>query len=284
MKRSGFPGQRLEVLPGPRVRQALDHPVLSRLLVTDCGYFPQARGHGRVRPHGSPQTILIVCTAGRGKVRVGDSELTVGPGDTLAIRAGTAHAYTAHPDQPWTIWWVHVTGADADALVDAAGFEADRHVIRPASLEQTVDLIRQVIDAVGVDDTDASLLSASGAAWHLLASLRQPVLHPEDTLEMARTFILEHLADPLTVEDIADHVHLSPSHLAAVFKAGTGMGPITYQGVLRMRRARQLLDSTTRSVTDVAASVGYADPAYFSRRFRQLHELSPRQYRSSPKG
>lgn len=135
-----------------------------------------------------------------------------------------------------------------------------------------------------MDDTDGSLLAASGAAWHLLASLRLAVTEPADTLGVARAYILQHLADPLTVSQIADHVHLSPSHLAAVFKAGTGVGPITYQSQLRMRSARQLLDSTSDSVTKVATVVGYSDPAYFSRRFHQLHEMSPRQYRSSPKG
>lgn len=284
MKRSGFPGQRLEALPKPRIRQALTHPVLARLVVTDCGYFPKARGHGRTRPHGSPQTILIVCSAGRGRAGLNQTEVNLGPGDVLAIGAGVSHWYASDPTQPWSIWWLHLTGEDVEALVSAAGFEADRPILRPASLELTIDLVRQAIEAVGMDDTDGSLLAASGAAWHLLASLRLAVTEPADTLGLARAYILEHLAEPLSVSQIADHVHLSPSHLAAVFKAGTGVGPITYQSQLRMRSARQLLDSSSNSVTKVATMVGYSDPAYFSRRFHKLHEMSPRQYRSSPKG
>jgi len=284
MKRSGFPGQRLEILPGPRVRQASGHPVLARLLVTDCGYFPNARGHGRARPSGSRQTIVIVCSAGRGRAGLGDRVISVEAGDVLVISAGTPHWYAADADHPWSIWWLHTTGSDVDALVQSAGLDSDRPVVRPASLERAIDLVRQAIDAVSTDDSDASLVAASGAAWHLLASLQGTAKDPGDALELARAYVLEHLTEPLSVQQIADHVHLSTSHLAAVFKAGTGVGPIGYQSLLRMRQARQLLDTTSHSVAQIAAMVGYADPAYFSRRFQQLHEVSPRKYRSLPKG
>lgn len=284
MKRSGFPGEILEVVPKPRLRQAARHPVLARLRVTDVGYFPEAREHGRSRPHGASQAIIIICSHGRGRAGVGTTTVELGPGDALVIPERAAHWYSAAPGDPWSIWWLHVTGSATADLLAATGIEADHPVVRTARLELAVDLVKQVIDLISVDDTDTSMIAAAGAAWHLLATLALPAEQDEGTVELAKAFIVEHLTDPLTVAEIAAHVHLSPSHLASIFKTATGASPIAYQSQLRMRQARLLLDSTSRPVSEIAATVGYPDVAYFSRRFRQLHDQSPRQYRALPKG
>ena len=62
----GFPGQRMRVLPRPVVALALRAPTTAQILVTDVGFFPRASSHGRVRPRGARQNIVIVCAAGRG--------------------------------------------------------------------------------------------------------------------------------------------------------------------------------------------------------------------------
>lgn len=284
MRRSGFDGERLEVLPRTRVAEALGHPVLGRLLVTDVGHFPVARDHGRSRAHGSAQHIVIICSAGRGRAEVGGMGAGIGPGEALVIPAGVPHTYLADESDPWTIWWLHVAGRDAAALLGCSGARLDSPVIRVPRLDLAVDLVRAAIDAVATDVTDAGLLASSGAAWHLLATLGARSSAEATAVELARTFIVEHAAEPLSVAEIAGHVHLSLSHFAALFQRDTGQTPMAYVGMIRMRLARQLLDTTRLPVSVVAQQAGFADPAYFSRRFRQVHSLSPREYRASQKG
>lgn len=77
---------------------------------------------------------------------------------------------------------------------------------------------------------------------------------------------------------------LSPSHMTALFRRQTGYSPMEFRTLKRMQRARELLDTTNRPVASIAAEVGYPDPAYFTRRFRQLHEQGPRSYRNTGKG
>ena len=62
----GFPGQRMLVLPRPRVREALQLAGTSHLVVTDCGYFPEAQSHGRSRNAPIQQAVVIVCAKGSG--------------------------------------------------------------------------------------------------------------------------------------------------------------------------------------------------------------------------
>jgi hypothetical protein len=112
----GFAGERISVLARPLVREALGQPLTSRLLVTDCGYFPEAADHLRSRTEGSPQAIVIVCVEGAGWCRLPSGRSEVAAGQALVIPAGVPHAYGAAADRPWTIWWLHLAGADAEEL------------------------------------------------------------------------------------------------------------------------------------------------------------------------
>lgn len=122
----GFAGERISVLPRPLVREALGLPLTSRLLVTDCGYFPAAADHRRDRPSGSPQAIVIFCAAGAGWCRLPSGRYEAGPGQALLIPPGVPHSYGADARRPWTIWWLHLAGADAAGLLGAARTGGER--------------------------------------------------------------------------------------------------------------------------------------------------------------
>ncbi len=57
-----------------------------------------------------------------------------------------------------------------------------------------------------------------------------------------------------------------------------------YRTLLRMQRARELLDTSDKPVATIAREVGYDDAAHFSCRFSTLHQVSPRAYRETGKG
>ncbi len=284
-KREGFPGQKLRVVPRSILRAALQSPLTSLLVVTDCGLFPHATSHGRIRPNGAGQTILILCSQGRGWVEVDGVRHLVGPREALIIPRRVPHAYGADPADPWTIWWLHLDGLLLPDLVNACGATTQRPVLPVQGLAQCTALIGEAIDHLERDETLPSLMSASGAAWHLLTRLADHRGDPADgAVEQVKEVLAENLDQPLSVGELAARVSLSPSHLTAVFKNRTGYAPMQYRTLLRMQRARMLLDTTNKPVAVIAREVGYEDAAYFSRRFSELHEISPRSYRRTGKG
>ena len=105
--------------------------------------------------------------------------------------------------------------------------------------------------------------------------------HSESALRIGRSiaYMNQHLDQPLQVAVLAAQANISPSHFFALFKRQTGCPPIDYFIQLRMTRARQLLDSTTSSVKEVAAALGYSDPFYFSRLFKSVNQVPPSEYR-----
>ena len=283
----GFPGQRLRVLPKPLVRSALGRPITERLLVTDAGYFPHAAAHGRARRQGAEETVVILCTRGIGWLTLGDgaSERThrVSAGEVAVVPAHTPHVYRADPDDPWSIWWLHVTGSDMSDLVRAISTPETGPIVFLRDVYSAVAAIERAVVALERDETAASLYLASGAAWGLLAQLAADRLQgpaaTADRIQIVQDFLRDNLASPVSVGELARLASLSTSHFSALFKASTGIGVVEYVRRLRSARARELLMTTDAPIADIGLSVGYSDPFYFSRQFRLVNGTSPSDFR-----
>lgn len=87
------------------------------------------------------------------------------------------------------------------------------------------------------------------------------------------------LAKQWSIADLADLVHLSPSHLTRLFTRYTGVPPISHLTQLRAERAASLLVETTMNIDEVGRTVGWPDPSYLSRRFRRIYGMTPSDYR-----
>ena len=111
-------------------------------------------------------------------------------------------------------------------------------------------------------------------------------------IQRDRTFDAHHLAvervigvmrsrrdEPLTVPEMADVAHLSPAHFTRVFHQVTGVSPTQFLCALRLEAAKELLLTTSRSVTDICFEVGYNSLGTFTYRFTQLVGLSPVRFR-----
>jgi len=98
-------------------------------------------------------------------------------------------------------------------------------------------------------------------------------------IEQSIAYMREHLDRPLPVAKLAALANISPSHFFVMFKRRTGCAPMDYFTHLRMQHACRLLDTTSASVKEVAAVLGYDDPFYFSRVFKLVNHVPPSQYR-----
>jgi transcriptional regulator GlxA family with amidase domain len=88
-----------------------------------------------------------------------------------------------------------------------------------------------------------------------------------------------HARSMLRLAHAAAHVELSGSHLDRLLKQYTGTTFVHHVRGIRLRRAATLLQTTTRSVKEVAAECGYRYVSSFDRDFRRMHRCSPTEYR-----
>lgn len=289
--REGFPGQRSVVLPRPVVSDWLNDDPLLALLPSDVGFYPQAKWHFVERTEGSAQLVFIHCLQGEGWLEMRGTRWRVQPGQALAILPGEPHSYGASIENPWTIYWVHMAGAQAMRVARMLGVDTARPMLNPGFDPALPPLYEAIISQLARGYTSAILLDASLSLGRLVARLALDAAHPEGmaasvSVRIERTLALmeQSLNGQVRVAELAEHASMSPSHFATVFKRKTGFSVLDYFVRLKMQRAGYLLDSTALSIKIIAAELGFDDPLYFSRQFRRVHNCSPTDYRAIPKG
>jgi AraC-like DNA-binding protein len=104
--------------------------------------------------------------------------------------------------------------------------------------------------------------------------------HAHEKVTRVEAFMRRNLDRPLTREDFAEVVHLSPAHLARIFRAVSGKTMLKRLTELRMAAARELLAESTMPVTEIALEVGYSSFSHFSSAFRKHMGLSPSEFRA----
>lgn len=110
---------------------------------------------------------------------------------------------------------------------------------------------------------------------YLFDQARDSAKSVKDTI----AYLDEHYKEEVTTEQLAALAHLGIKQYVFLFKKLTGQNPIEYITELRMRKAKQLLIlSANVPLKDIAEQVGYQDPYYFNRRFKQVVGIPPRQY------
>jgi PAS domain S-box-containing protein len=107
---------------------------------------------------------------------------------------------------------------------------------------------------------------------------RKGILHPFQHLEKAIAYIRSHFRDRISVEQLAQHVHLSARQLHRKFVEAFGSGPQAFISKLRIQAACDALQDENRLISDIAASVGFCDQSAFTQAFQRLIGLTPRQY------
>ena len=102
-----------------------------------------------------------------------------------------------------------------------------------------------------------------------------------DSMARVVRYVREHLSQEIALTDVAAAAFLSPNYLAHLIKKETGKTFTQLVTERRLEMAQELLASTGARIGDVARQCGFADEAYFNRRFRQWFGKSPRAWRES---
>jgi transcriptional regulator GlxA family with amidase domain len=92
------------------------------------------------------------------------------------------------------------------------------------------------------------------------------------------------LTQPVSIDDLANTMHVSYRTLNRRFIEITGLTPLAYLQALKIERAKELLEGSHGDFEAITASVGYEDVSSFRRLFKRSTGLSPAQYRRQFKG
>jgi AraC-like DNA-binding protein len=201
---------------------------------------------------------------------------SAGPGSIVLKAPGDVHRDVAH-DGPITFQLIRLPASDLDRIRDEGKIVARPH-LEPGD-ERGLPF-RRLHDAVAAGADRLSLevaMAEAVAAFTLLKSAPPDHTRP---VRRAMEYLREHLADALTLDDLALHAGLDKFHLCRAFRAQIGMPPHAYLTHLRIARAKELLESGFRP-SEVAPAVGLYDQSHLNRHFRRIVGMTPASYGSA---
>lgn len=105
--------------------------------------------------------------------------------------------------------------------------------------------------------------------------------HTKGLLQKAKEYLEENFAQSLSLEEVAEHVELSPFYFSKLFKERFGFTFIDYLTELRISHAKKEMSDLAKSLKEISYSIGYNDPNYFSRVFKKHTGLSPSEFRKA---
>ena len=132
---------------------------------------------------------------------------------------------------------------------------------------------------------------ASHLSQHFSHEVRQPfdrlnfkqdanTNHVDEDILQSQLWLQNHLSDcQLNMRDVASTFGMSQRNYNRRFQQATNQSPSKYLQSLRMNEARDLLQSSNLTISEIAFRVGYLDASYFTRLFKRFNNTTPRQFR-----
>ncbi len=247
---------------------------------TGCQQCSPGYGWGPgVRSH----FLLHHVVGGRGVFTCRGHRYELVAGDTFLIYPNTTIHYCADGESPWEYVWVGFSGLDAGGYVGQTDFTPEEPVLRGGEEGELRALMEAVYQSCGTAPWES--LEMTARLYSLLSYLvrtarRKTALKGEapDCAQLAAEYMIHHYEEPITVEGLAAYASVSHSSLYRRFVKRFQISPKRFLLEYRIERACALLESTGCSIQEISNSVGFEDPFYFSRAFKDVKGVSPRQY------
>ncbi len=287
--KQGFTGERSIVLPRVAIEAEESDPLVSSLYITDIGYYPHADSHFVQRKEPISEYVLIYCVEGAGWFQTDSRRYEVGENQYFILPPNKPHAYGAHKTDPWTIYWIHFTGAHAAIYSEGATTPGRIPPAVNSRIMERNTIFEEIFATLQRNSDLESLRYASSLLHHYLATMRYLRIYRQaapDTASLSQAvihYMRENIEKRVTLKQMADYMGYSPSHLSMVFHKETGHSPLSYLNLMRIETACQWLTDTSQKVNQICHKVGIDDPYYFSRLFRSIKGCSPVEYRAQEK-
>ena len=208
-------------------------------------------------------------------------------GQGFMLFPNQVNTYIADPRLPWEYTWIEFDGLRAKEAVEIAGLNPNHPIYHANSKELCAEMKDEMIYIAN---------HAAESPFHLIghlylfldyftrsaASLRmnQGGRVRDFYIKEALTYIEMNFQNNISVEEIAKSCGLNRSYFGKIFHDAVGKSPQEFLISYRMTKAAELLKLTELSVADIGRAVGYENQLHFSRAFKNVYGVSPRNWRN----
>lgn len=270
--------------PRTSLTQCLLDKVEARVEGVRCDVVRVTHVARRFAPHFFERYAFTVIDGGVCRIRTARGAWTAGPGSLMALAPEEVNEVEVVSPEPLAYRTVYLPAELVRELVPPG--TARRALMGPTAVSGSLApsaRLDATLAAV-VDDPDDT--SASGALLASIVTLlregtweRQALSRPRrsEIVGAAREFLRAHVERPVCLEDVARALGVSTFHLIKKFRQVTGVSPYAYLILLRMNRARAMLDAGL-SIADAVHTCRFSDQSHLTRTFRRTFGVPPGRY------
>ncbi|OMF29830.1 hypothetical protein BK133_17635 [Paenibacillus sp. FSL H8-0548] len=269
-------------------------PLKGEMSVLFSGKGQPVEGHF-IGPAVHDYYLIHIVLDGEGVFETLGKSYSCGAGDAFVVFPDILVKYEASMTKPWKYMWVGFSGELVESSLSSVGITPDFAVIRDCSLSVMQRMFRSIRKSMEKSNVP-SLGNMEASGWlrlllHELGRLQllenteihRPVARSYRQIDQAIRLLSLQYGQQLSIEGIAQSLGYHRAHLTRLFKEATGMPPMQYLLKVRMKKAEELLESEL-TVAQIAASVGFNDPLFFTKQFHKWSGQSPTDFRRALRG
>lgn len=208
-------------------------------------------------------------------------------GQGFMMFPGQINTYIADKELPWEYTWIEFDGLRAKEMVEIAGLTKNTPVYHAKSKDIRMEMMNEMLyivqhsfespfNLIGHLYLFLDCLTRSAASMRLNQAGRIRDFYIKEAL----SFIEQNFQNDISVEDIAAFCGLNRSYFGKIFRDTVGKPPQEFLMSYRMVKAAELLKLTKLSINDIGNAVGYPNQLHFSRAFKNIYGISPRNWRN----
>lgn len=267
-------------------RQAVNMPLYNEeeFCLVKFGHSFTYPGH-TYGPAVRPYYLIHYIISGRGTFKSNQQSYQLHEGQGFFIEPNNQTVYSSDLNDPWQYIWVAFSGRQAKSIADSLGLSADNPIFSCNS--ENGERLKQCIFKM-LEKNDFTL-SDIYYRWGLffkfisiLADAQKDFMPKVDVntyVSHMMNYINHHIEENISVQDVADYVRLTRSYATTMFTKQVGMTPKDYIQNCRLTKARNLLESSSLTVAEIAYSCGYSKSESLVKAFSKRYDISPGDYR-----
>ena len=259
------------------------------LIVTSCGTYrlKTVKRLPTWRPKGRLDYQLLYIVSGKGHFYFHGEDRVVYAGRMVLIQPRQEQRYEYFGEDKTEVYWVHFTGSDVKNILRSYNIPMDDPIFYSGASSTYSYLFKEMIQELqncktGYEDLLTMYLRQIFLLVQRTRQEERPTVstYIQEEMEFARRYFNEHYNEPISIQEYAESRNMSVCYFQRNFKQIVKHTPMQYLLTIRVNNAASLLETTDYSMAEIAAIVGYEDPLYFSRLFRKIKGVSPRDYRN----
>jgi AraC-like DNA-binding protein len=255
-------------------------------LTLACGGLEKCAPHYDVHREGFRYFALEFVLSGRGEYTVDSTTYPLHAGSVFAYGPGVSHRIRSIGRDGMVKYFVDFHGQGAKRLIEQSPLSS----ANPLHLGRT-RWFEMIFDMMISSETLPPVLSQA-QCQHLLSLIFLRLETDSSggysdrssayqTFERCQQYMQSHHATLQTVNEVAEACHVDRAYLSRLIKRYAHEGAYQYLVRLKMQHAAELLVKEKQSLVNAAQAVGYDDAALFSKVFKRVHGMSPRQFMQS---